>query len=257
MTAVITGASSGIGKATAKKLIDNGYKTYNLSRTPCGVDGVISIKCDITKEEDVKAAFEQIESVDLLINNAGFGIAGAIEMTDDSDIQRQFELNFFAQIRVIRHALPKLRESRGRIINISSAASVFPIPFQSFYSATKASVESMSAALRNELKGTGVWVGSLRLGDVRTGFTAARVKNTSDGGIYGNKISKSIAVMERDEQNGMPPEKIASAILMAAKKRRLPLVTTVGVKYKLLCLLNRLLPQGAVNALIGKIYIPR
>ncbi|MGN1480165.1 MAG: SDR family NAD(P)-dependent oxidoreductase [Acutalibacteraceae bacterium] len=256
MTAVITGASSGIGKATAKMLIDNGYETYNLSRTPCDIDGVISIKCDITKEEDVKSAFEQIEKVDLLINNAGFGIAGAIELTDESDIQRQFDFNFFAQIRVIRYALPKLRETHGRIINISSAASVFPIPFQSFYSATKASLESMTAALRNELKNFSISVGSLRLGDVKTGFTSARVKNTSDGGVYGGKISKSIAVMERDEQNGMPTEKIASAVFKAAKKRRLPLVTTVGVKYKLLCLLNRLLPQGAVNALIGKIYIP-
>src|SRR5699024_8281018 len=103
-------------------------------------------------QADIDSAFSKIEKIDLLINNAGFGVSGCVEFTDMGEIRAQFELNFFAHIAVTKAALPKLRESRGRVIFISSAASVFSIPFQSFYSATKSAVESVSLALSNELK---------------------------------------------------------------------------------------------------------
>ncbi len=166
-----------------------------------------SISCDITDRAQVQAAFAAVDRVDLLVNNAGFGISGAVECTGEAEMRRQFDLNFFAWVTVIQAALPALRESRGRILNISSAAAVFSIPFQSFYSATKAAVESLTCALRNE-------------------------------------------------QNGMPPAAIATAVVRAAHKKRLPPVTTVGIKYKLLCGLNKLLPLSAVTALVAKIYIP-
>lgn len=171
-------------------------------------------------------------------------------------MRRQFDLNFFAWVTVIQAALPALRESRGRILNISSAAAVFSIPFQSFYSATKAAVESLTCALHSELAPFGITVGALRLGDVKTGFTAARQKSGSGDDLYAGRIARSVAVMERDEQNGMPPAAIAAAVVRAAHKKRLPPVTTVGIKYKLLCGLNKLLPLSAVTALVAKIYIP-
>lgn len=157
---------------------------------------------------------------------------------------------------MIQAALPALRESRGRILNISSAAAVFSIPFQSFYSATKAAVESLTCALRSELAPFGITVGALRLGDVKTGFTAARQKSGSGDDLYAGRIARSVAVMERDEQNGMPPAAIAAAVVRAAHKKHLPPVTTVGAKYKLLCGVNKLLPLSAVTALVAKIYIP-
>ena len=202
----------------------------------------------------MQAAFAAVDRVDLLVNNAGFGISGAVECTGEAEMRRQFDLNFFAWVTVIQAALPALRESRGRILNISSAAAVFSIPFQSFYSATKVAVESLTCAMRSELAPFGITVGALRLGDVKTGFTAARQKSGSGDDLYAGRIARSVAVMERGEQNGMPP--VAAAVVRAAHKKRLPPVTTVGAKYKLLCGLNKLLPLSAVTALVAKIYIP-
>lgn len=257
MVAVITGASGGIGKETAKELVKAGYEVICLSRTPCDADKVKSVKCDITKNEDIEAAFSKIDKVDLLINNAGFGVSGSVEFTDMAEIKAQFELNYFAQISVIKAAIPLLRQSRGRIINISSAASVFAIPFQSFYSATKASVESLTCALNNELSMFGISVCAVRLGDVKTGFTAARRKNFRGDDVYAGMIAKSVKVMENDEINGIQPLEIAKAIVKTAQKKKLPLITTVGAKYKLLCTLEKILPCKTVNKIVGSMYMPR
>ena len=234
-TAVVTGASGGIGLETARALLADGWQVVCLSRHACPLEGVRSMPCDITDSAQVQAAFAAVDRVDLLVNNAGFGISGAVECTGEAEMRRQFDLNFFAWVTVIQAALPALRESRGRILNISSAAAVFSIPFQSFYSATKAAVESLTCALRSELAPFGITVGALRLGDVKTGFTAARQKSGSGDDLYAGRIARSVAVMERDEQNGMPPAAIATAVVRAAHKKRLPPVTTVGNKYKLLC----------------------
>ncbi len=257
MVAVVTGASRGIGKATAEELSRNGYRVIALSRTPCPVAGVESKTCDVTDPEQVRAAFADIERIDLLVNNAGFGISGAAEYTSAEDLHRQFELNVFALTLVTQCALPALKAAKGRILNISSAAAVFPIPFQSFYSASKAAVESLTGAWRSELAAFGVSVGALRLGDVKTGFTAARQKTITGDDEYGGKISRSVAVMERDEQNGMAPEQIAEAVVRAAKRKRMPLITTVGAKYKFFCALAKLLPAGAVNRIVRMMYIPK
>lgn len=150
------------------------------------------------------------------MNNAGFGISGAAEFTLMDEIRSQFELNVFAHIAVTQKALPKLKESRGKVIFVSSAASVFSIPFQSFYSATKASVESLTYALHNELEMFGVQVGAVRLGDIKTGFTGARQKSFVGDDVYGGVIGRSVAVMEHDEQTGMSPDAVAAVILKMA-----------------------------------------
>lgn len=256
MTVVITGATSGIGLATAEKFIEMGHTVYSLSRRECSVDGVISIKCDITDKTMLENAVKRIDRVDVLINNAGFGISGAVEFTTEEEMKSQFELNYFAQISVTNAFLPKLKESKGAIIFTSSAAAVFSIPFQSFYSATKAAVESMCCALANELKMFGVRVGCVRLGDIKTGFTAAREKSFAGDDVYQGKISKSVAVMEHDEQNGMSPSTVADVIYKLSLKKSIPVVTTVGIQYKFLCGLAKILPVNTVNRLIGKIYIP-
>ena len=202
MVAVITGASGGIGRETARVLLQKGWQVICLQRHDCDVKGAQNIKCDITKQAEIDAAFAKIDQIDLLINNAGFGVSGCVEYTDMREIRAQFELNFFAHIAVTKAALPKLRESRGRIVFISSAASVFSIPFQSFYSATKAAQEAVSFALLNELKPFGISACAIRLGDVKTGFTAARQKDFAGDDVYGGAIARSVAVMESDETNG-------------------------------------------------------
>lgn len=256
MTVVITGATSGIGYAAARRFASEGWVVYSVARHSCDIPGAKSIICDITDEQAVSEAFSEIPEIDVLINNAGFGISGAVEFTTLEEMKSQFELNFFAQMTVTKAALPAIKKSRGKILFTSSAASVFSIPFQSFYSATKSSVESLTKALANELAMFGVQVGCVRLGDIKTGFTDARKKSIVGDDVYCGKIAKSIAVMEHDERNGMEPADIADVMFRLSKKKKLPVVTTVGIQYKLLCSLAKVLPESTVNMLIGKIYIP-
>ena len=138
---------------------------------------------------------------------------------------------------------------------MSSAAEVFAIPFQSFSSATKASVNILTNALANELKPFGVSICALQLGDVRTEFTSARVTSLEGNEVYGGAISRSIAVMERDEQNGMTPEYIATQVYKIARKKRVKPLYTIGLKYKLFVFLNKLLPNSFVNYVVGKMYV--
>jgi len=255
----ITGASSGIGRETAKHFAAKGWKVYNLSRRPSGEADINDIAADVTIEEEIKKAFAQIRSesgrLDLLVNNAGFGISGAVEFTELSDARDQFDVNFFGTFNCIKAALPMLKESQGRIICMSSAAAIFAIPFQSFYSATKAAINILVSALATELKPFKVSVCALQLGDVKTGFTAARVKSYAGDDVYCGAIGRSVAVMEKDEQSGMPPKKIAAVIYKTAHKRKVKPIYTVGIQYQLLAFLNKLLPHSLVNYVIRKMYI--
>ncbi|MBR0232398.1 MAG: SDR family NAD(P)-dependent oxidoreductase [Clostridia bacterium] len=257
---VISGASKGIGEACAKEFAARGWKVYGLSRSGACPEGANGLCCDVTDEKAVEAALKEIRSreengIDLVIANAGSGISGAAEFTKSEDAHYQFEVNFFGVFYLIKHAIPYLRETKGRALAVSSAAAVFSIPFQSFYSASKSAVSTFVCAVANEVKPFGISAGYLLLGDVKTGFTAARRKSSAgDGGVYAGAIERSVAKMERDEQNGMPPEKVAKSVRRVAEKRRLPLKTTVGASYKLLIFLSRILPLSWQNAIIRKLY---
>ena len=260
-TVVISGASSGIGRALSEIFVKDGYKVYNLSRRPSDVDGVISIKTDVTDEQSVKDAFAQIEreseSVDIVVANAGFGISGAIEFTDTEEAKRQLDVNFFGVLNVVKAAMPALRKSRGRIMATSSVAAVYAIPFQSFYSASKASVTMMMSALANEVRSFGVSACSVMLGDTKTGFTDAREKLHKGDDVYGGAISRSVVVMEHDERHGTPAEKVAAKIAKIAKRKKVKNKYVIGFTYKILASLDKLLPAGVVNRLVGMIYIKK
>lgn len=260
-TLVITGASGGIGKSTAALFLKEGWVVYNLSRHPSGLEKIRDLSADVTDPASLQEAFQKIgtetDGIDLLICNAGFGISGSVEFTALSDAKRQFDVNFFGVLSTIQAALPLLKKKKGRIICTSSAAAVFAIPFQSFYSATKASVNILVSALRNELKMFGVSVTAVQLGDVKTGFTGARKKSSEGDDVYGGAISRSVSVMEHDEQNGMSPETIAGAIFRIAEKKTVKSIYTVGFQYQAAAVLAKLLPANAVNSLVGKIYLPK
>ena len=260
-TVVISGASSGIGRALSEIFVKDGYKVYNLSRRPSDIDGVISIKTDVTDEQSVIDAFARIEkeseSVDIVVANAGFGISGAIEFTDTEEAKRQLDVNFFGVLNVIKAAMPALRKSRGRIMATSSVAAVYAIPFQSFYSASKASVTMMMSALANEVRSFGVSACSVMLGDTKPGFTDAREKLHKGDDVYGGAISRSVAVMEHDERHGAPAEKVARKIAKIAKRKKVKNKYVIGFTYKILASLDKLLPAGVVNRLVGMIYIKK
>lgn len=257
--AIVTGGSSGIGLATARLLVKKDWKVYELSRNGQGEQGISHVTADVSLEESVAAAFERIYAetgrLDLLINSAGFGISGAIELTELSDVKRLFDVNFFGALTCIKCAVPYLRKTGGgHIINLSSVAAPVAIPFQAFYSCTKAAVNDLTLALANELRPFNIRVCAVMPGDVRTGFTSARKKNEAGQELYGDAIQKAVNAMERDEQRGMSPKFIATAIVRAAEAPHPKPLYTPGLKYKLFVLIAKLLPARLVNWMVWKVY---
>lgn len=251
-TVVISGASNGIGLACAAEFAKNGWQVYDLSRSGKNHDGILHITADVTDAEAVEAAFAQIERIDVLIANAGFGISGAIEFTDSSAVEKQLAVNFIGAHNCVKSAIGKLRENGGHILFTSSVAGILPIPFQSFYSAGKAAINSYACALANELRPFGIRVCALLLGDAKTEFK--REKAPIENALYGGIIAKSVAQMERDEQNGMDPAVIAKVFYRAARQKRPKPLKTIGFQYKVFALLHKLLPIRLVNRLLGKLY---
>ena len=145
-------------------------------------------------------------------------------------------------------------QGKGHIVNISSVAAVAHIPFQTFYSASKAAVSSYSYALANEVKPYGIHVTVVELGDICTGFTKARQKSILGDEEYGGRISRSVSQMEHDEQNGMDPARIGRYIAGIVEKKNPAVVYVAGAQYKFLSPLCKLLPAAARGKIVGKIY---
>jgi len=259
MVVIVTGASSGIGKSICELLGSKGHSVYGFSRRKVHESTFISMQVDITKKDEISKAFETIYEkeahIDVVINNAGMGISGSIEDTELMDAKAMFDVNFFGAFEVIQVALPYLRkQSHTKIINITSLAGVFPIPFQAFYSASKAALNNFSWALQNEVKPFGISVCAIMPGDIKTGFTSQRKKNTQTTIEYGARVKKSVATMEKDEQNGMPPIVIAQKVASLIKKKHMPIQVTVGTKYKALLFLKRIISAKYANRLLGSMY---
>ncbi len=257
--AVITGGSSGIGASTARFLAEKGCKVYELSRRESSAEGITHISADVTDEAAITAAIGEIvsheERIDILINCAGFGISGAIEFTELSDAKRQLDVNFFGMVNVTRAVIPLMRKARrGRIVNISSVAAPVPIPFQAYYSCSKAAINSYSCALANELRPFGVSVCAVQPGDIASGFTGARKKTLTGDEVYGGRISRSVETMEKDERGGMSPDTAGAYIAKIALKPRIKPLYAIGLKYKFFCFLCKILPCGIQNRIIGMLY---
>ncbi len=260
---LITGASSGIGRATAKKFLENGWTVYGTSRNieqkvVVDYNGINMIRLDVTEDESVKSAIALLlmreGALHALVNNAGNGIAGAVEDTAAAEAAYQFETNFFGVHRVCKEALPLLRETKGVIINLSSVAGVYSIPFQGMYSASKAALEAMTEAMRLEVKPLGVRVCYVQPGDTKTAFTNNRVMAKKTSPQYEARLRDSVERMEKDEQSGSGPEKAADTIYRLALKKNPPVRRTVGTVYKIFVFLGRLLPKRLVEWIIMKLY---
>ncbi|MEN3272438.1 MAG: hypothetical protein V7636_1199 [Actinomycetota bacterium] len=170
---LVTGASSGIGLATARRLLADGDEVFAASRRPCPVDGVRSIPCDVSVPEDAASAVARVLDasgrIDALVSNAGTGTLQAIEDVSDAEVQSIFETNVFGPLRLARAALPAMRaQGRGRIVHVTSMNDVLPAPFGGHYSASKAALASASAVLDAEVRPFGVTVTVVAPGFFRT-----------------------------------------------------------------------------------------
>jgi short-subunit dehydrogenase len=256
---VVTGASAGIGQSICTLLTNKGYVVYGLSRRKVVDEPYFNFQVDITNVSSVRDAIETIVEneghIDVFINNAGMGISGSVEGTSIEDAKNLFDVNFFAAFQAIQIVIPYMRQQGyGKIINISSLAAAFPIPFQAFYSASKAALSSLSHALNNELKPFHIGVSVILPGDIKSEFSKHRKKNLEEDESYGKRVKKSIETMEKDEYNGMEPIVISKTVLKLIKKKRMPIELTVGLKYKSMLFLKRIVSSTSVNRIIGMIY---
>ena len=257
--AIVTGGSSGIGRETALALCARGCTVYEFSRHDAAVPGVRHVQCDVSDEQQfasaVRAVHDAEGAVDILVNNAGFGISGAAEFTDNAQAKKLLDVNLFGAVNGCKAVIPLMRaQGGGRIVNLSSVAAPCAIPFQVWYSVSKAAVSTYTAALANEVRPWGITLCAVMPGDIRTGFTAAREKNIEGDDVYGGRIAKSVAVMEHDEETGMDPAVAGRYIASLALKKRVKPEYAVGFKYKFLAVLAKLLPCGLRNRIIGLLY---
>ncbi len=256
-TVVISGASSGIGFATAKLLEELGYCVYGLSRKYPKENFKFNYHlCDITNQSQIDEFIKKLpDSIDVLINCAGMGVSGAVEYSLEKEVKHIFDVNVIGQFLLTKALIPRLRLSKGRIINIGSVAGEISIPFQTFYSMTKAAISSFSEGLRIELKPFNIQVATVLPGDIKTDFTKNRqMPLILEDEVYQNRIKNSLARMAKDEENGMSPLFVSKVILKMIKKKRMPVAKTVGINYKLIVFLKRILPKSLVSYIIQKMY---
>ena len=261
---LVTGASSGMGKACAELLAANEYKVFGTSRGADfnDINGVTMVPMDVNEDSSVKAAIDYIQReagpVDVLINNAGFGISGAIEDTSVEEARALFETNFFGVHRVCNAVIPTMRKrGQGHIVNIGSIGGVVCIPFQAFYSASKSALASLSDGMSMELRPFGITVTRIEPGDYKTGFTENRqmVEKANASSPYAERCQRAVGVMEHDEQNGADPQQLAAKLLKILQMKQPALVYREGI-FMQTTLVKFLpwLPSRWVEHLLMKLY---
>lgn len=255
----MTGAGSGIGLSASKALARDGWTVYDFSRTDRAAPNVKHIGCDISDEAQVRAAVSRVMEeqgrIDLLLNNAGFGISGAVEFTCAEEAEKLIRVNLLGADNVTRAVLGTMRAQHGgRILFTSSIAGILPIPFQAWYSVTKAAINAYALALRNEVAPFGISVCAVMPGDIHTGFTAAREKSAVGDDVYGGRIEKAVSTMEKDEQGGMSPDVAGAYLAKIAGKKRVKPLYAIGAQYKLFAVLAKLLPARLSNWIVGRLY---
>jgi len=259
---LVTGASSGIGRACAEHLAAAGHRVYGTSRRGGGGQaGVKLLAMDVDDDASVASGIARLIAeegrLDVVINNAGFAVAGAIEDTSLDEARAQLETNFFGVLRVCRAALPQMRAQKaGLIVNVSSLGGIFGMPFSGLYSASKFAVEGLSEALRLETRRFGVDVVLVEPGDMRTGLPAARrdVKAAA-GSPYEPAFRNVMKLSKRDEDQAPEPKAVAVLIGRIVATRRPKLRYSVGMfSQRIVVWLKRLLPARLFEWILLKAF---
>ena len=249
--ALVTGASSGVGRATAAALAARGHRVFGTSRNPSGdaAPGVPMLSLDVRDDTSVAACVAAVTAragrIDLLVNNAGFEQAGALEELSLEEARAQFETNFFGVVRMVKEVLPIMRGQRsGRIINVSSLTGLAATPFMGIYSASKFALEGYSEALRHELRPLGIHVSMVEPSFLKTSMMQNRKVAARTIADYDRWRQRAYDAIRGYEEKGPPAEVVADAIAAVAASPRPRLRYLVGRQARLLGTLKRVLPQG-------------
>ena len=227
MVILITGITSGFGRAMAQQLCADGHKVYGTYRRDSQqIPGVTYLKADVQDEASLRSAvnsvIEKEGRIDTVVSNAGMGVGGPLEFTSTEDAQRQMDVNFMGMVRLLNQVVPIMRKQHhGHIICISSIGGLMGLPYQGMYSASKFAIEGYCEALRLEVRQFGINVTIINPGDFFTGFTAARSKNLPpEAAIAYPGYSESMKGIESDERSGLQPDYLARRISRIVRKRR-------------------------------------
>jgi NAD(P)-dependent dehydrogenase (short-subunit alcohol dehydrogenase family) len=262
---MVTGVSSGFGQAIAAELQARGHRVFGTTRQPPATapSGCSIVALDVDDEASVTAAVAAVQRqagrIDVLINNAGFGLAGAIEDTSVEEARRQFETNFFGMHRMCRAVLPQLRAQRcGRIVNMSSLGGLVSVPFQAMYCASKFAVEAYTEALRMEVRPFGIHVAMVEPGDFATRFTANRlmtVAASSPQSPYAGRCATAVRRMAEDESSNPDIAPVVRAVVKAVEAGRPRLrYPAASALQRTLVALRPLLPQQLFERLVMDNY---
>jgi NAD(P)-dependent dehydrogenase (short-subunit alcohol dehydrogenase family) len=267
---LVTGCSSGIGRATALRLARSDWKVYASARRPETIADLCDAGCqtlalDVTDEQSMRAAVDTVEqtegAVGVLINNAGYSQSGAVETVPLDAVRRQFETNVFGLVRLTQLVLPKMRAQRwGKIVNLGSMGGRLSFPGGGHYHATKHAVEAISDAMRFELRGFGIDVILLEPGLITTEFGEAATASMADTTIAGDdpyaKFNATVGAVTKGAYEGPMrrlgggPDRVAKTIERALKRRNPPARITITPSAKLTIAMRRLMPDRAWDAMM-------
>lgn len=268
-TALVTGATSGLGAAIAARLSRENYAVYGTGRkaaerigseAPAGTPSLRFLSLDVQDEKSIAAVvaaiLEREGRLDLLVACAGMGTAGAVEDSSMDDIAFQMDVNFLGTVRTVKACLGAMRAAGGgKIIVIGSLAGRTGMPFQAFYSASKFALAGFVESLRYEVRAFGIDVCILEPGDFSTGFTAARRKTATVSEAYREDFERLLALQERDEKTGASAERIADRVMALLGKKRLPPRASAGMLFQRAGLfLKRLMPGKCFEFIYRKYY---
>ena len=257
--AIVTGATAGIGAATARALHAAGYRVFGTYRKlpATKMPGIDYVACDVTNDLAVDAAVREVLAqagrIDLLVNNAGVGLVGAAEESSLEQAKAIFDVNLFGVVRTTNAVLPVMRQQRsGRIVNISSVMGLIPSPFMALYSASKHAVEGYSQALDHEVRGFGIRVVLVEPGYTRTTFESNALAADQKSEHYALGRANAEAVLRNEVAKADPPEVVAGTVVTAATAAKPRLRYTAGRDATTVSLLRRFVPTSAFDKSLRK-----
>jgi NAD(P)-dependent dehydrogenase (short-subunit alcohol dehydrogenase family) len=258
---LITGASSGIGRATARLFAEKGYRVFGTSRRPEATAAIANVELlalDVRDDASVKKLVDQVLDkagrIDVLVNNAGYTLLGAVEETSPSEAQALFDTNVLGVLRMIRAALPAMRQQgSGRIVNTSSVLGFLPAPFMGAYASSKHALEGLSESLDHEIRGFGVRVVLVQPNFTKTELGDHAVSIAKPIEAYGAAKQRVSVAIDKNLKAASEPETVAAEILRAVEESY-QMRRPVGFGAKLLSRLRRHMPAGPVDRSLRKTF---
>jgi len=264
-TALVTGATSGIGLATAKLLLERGHTVIGTSRNPAKipvedkVDGVHYRALDLRDVDSIDGFLSSLHNeglvVDILVNNAGESQSGPLEEIPLGALQRIMNLNVIGPVHLTQGLLPGMRErGYGRVVMVGSMLASFPLAYRSSYVASKAALKGFATAARYEMAPYGVWLTTVEPGSIKTGISTRRTKYISETSPHAPAFTKMLKILDGNEREGTTAERVARTIVEAIEADEPAPLYAVGSNAPAVFARRRALPRGIVEGIINRAY---